>query len=75
MDAVDKKCDEIFNAIDNDKSETIDIKEFEAYFNKFKEFVNVSGDFNQVFNEIDSNKDSFLSKQELKDYIQSRLKK
>lgn len=75
MDAVDKKCDEIFNAIDNDKSETIDIKEFEAYFNKFKEFVNVSGDHNQVFNEIDTNKDSFLSKQELKDYIQSRLKK
>lgn len=73
--SVDQKCDEIFKAIDQDGSDSIDINEFTGYFEQFKSIVNVEGDAAATFGIIDTNADKSLSKDELKAYISARLKK
>lgn len=73
--SVDEQCEKIFQAIDQDGSESIDLKEFSGYFANFQSFVDVTGDAQTVFKKIDTNGDGSLSKDELKAFISSRLKK
>jgi len=73
--SVDERCNEIFKAIDEDGSESIDLAEFSGYFANFQSIVNVDGDVASVFALIDTNNDGSLSKEELKEFISSRLKK
>lgn len=73
--SVEQRCDEIFAAIDRDGSESIDLNEFSGYFNQFESIVEVTGDAAAVFALIDTNADGSLSKDELKAFISSRLRK
>lgn len=71
--SVEERCEQIFQAIDKDGSQSIDLAEFEVYFAQFKSLVSVQGTAAEVFALIDSNNDGSLSKEELKNFITSRL--
>lgn len=73
--SVEQRCDEIFKTIDSDGSQSIEFNEFSGYFEQFKSIVAVNGDARAVFDEIDTNRDGSLSKEELKNFISSRLLK
>lgn len=71
--SVEERCEQIFQAIDRDGSQSIDLPEFEGYFAQFKSIVSVDGTAAEVFALIDTNNDGSLSKEELKNFITSRL--
>ncbi len=71
--SAEERCEQIFQDIDRDGSQSIDSKEFEGYFNQFKSLVSVEGTSDEVFALIDTNGDGSLSKEELKNFITSRL--
>ena len=73
--SAEERCEQIFQAIDRDGSQSIDKDEFEVYFNQFKSLVTVEGTSAEVFALIDTNGDGNLSKEELKNFIASRLNK
>lgn len=67
---MEERVQEIFNQIDKDNSNSIELDEFKAYAGAINGLVLEGQTPEQVFNMIDVNGDGKLTPEELKQYIQ-----
>ncbi len=70
---MDAKVQEIFNIIDKDNSNSIELPEFTAYAGLIPGLVLPNQTPEQVFSIIDVNNDGSLSPEEIKAYILANL--
>ena len=66
---MDAKVQEIFDIIDKDKSNSIDLSEFKAYCNQIHGLVLAGQTPEEVFAMIDINSDGSIDPSELKEYV------